>query len=197
MLILSLLHFVAFIPLVIVGSLDAAAAVKDRVEYNYLVRLSDRSSEMILKRYLWFLKLVLESSKELRLALSNLGCVVRFIEWSWFNKSYTFETLGVGFHVHLAYCLLRREDQIVPLHHWVWGWHVMKWSCSLLDIVLAMIVKWVTKVVSNCSRLLETYTQVLRSPMAMLLKYLRGLRRPKSLFFGFLCRLKLRVVSCS
>ena len=80
MLILSLLHFVAFIPLVIVGSLDAAAAVKDRVEYNYLVRLSDRSSEMILKRYLWFLKLVLESSKELRLALSNLGCVVRFIE---------------------------------------------------------------------------------------------------------------------
>lgn len=49
-----------------------------------------------------------------------------------------------------------------------------------------MIVKWVTKVVSNCSRLLETYTQVLGSPMAMLLKYLRGLRRPKSLFFGFL-----------
>lgn len=81
MLILSLLHFVAFILLVIVGSLDAATvAVKDRVEYNYLVRLSDRSFEMILKRYLWFLKLVLESSKQLRLALSNLGCVVRFIE---------------------------------------------------------------------------------------------------------------------
>lgn len=80
MLILSLLHFVALIPLVIVGFLGAAAAVKDRVEYNYLVRLSDRSFEMILKRYLWFLKLVLESSKQLRLALSNLGCVVRFIE---------------------------------------------------------------------------------------------------------------------